>query len=442
MNMALDKNFGERKASYTPCEITRVQAQMWTETCARFLYHCPAFSHLLYCMLTPAGREYAAMFTRDVPIAATDGVQVLINPEKFFELDGDERVFVLAHEVLHCVFQHCAMIHVFNARGKVAYPDGTSLPYDGDTMNAALDYVINAILVDGQIGKLPSIGGLHDPAIAKAEDQAIEVYRKLYDPQGGKGKGKGKGNGPSGHGGFDDHFAPPQPGDTDGQGNATPQAASPQEWKAAVAGAMQIAKLQGKLPAGIERLFGDILDPQVDWREHIEALLKRKLGDGGYDWKRPERRAMDRGLYKPSRSGHGCGTVVVVCDTSGSVNDKEIAMFFAEVGGILEDLVPERLVLVWCDAKVHRVDELEDSGDLAAIKGKPVPGGGGTCFIPAFDEVARLGLVPDALVYLTDGVGGFPAQAPSYPVVWGSIYSQPSHYPFGDVVMVPKQGAQ
>lgn len=49
-----------------------------------------------------------------------------------------------------------------------------------------------------------------------------------------------------------------------------------------------------------------------------------------------------------------------------------------------------------------------------------------------------MGLEPDALVYLTDGHGTFPTQAPSYPVLWGNI--TPNYkYPFGDVVDIPLQ---
>jgi len=94
---------------------------------------------------------------------------------------------------------------------------------------------------------------------------------------------------------------------------------------------------------------------------------------------------------------------------------------------------------MWCDADIHRVDELEDASDLNTIRCKGAPGGGGTSFIPVFDKINELGLQPEALVYLTDGMGSFPDKAPSYPVIWGSIHKA-SKYPFGDVVDVPVQG--
>ena len=53
--------------------------------------------------------------------------------------------------------------------------------------------------------------------------------------------------------------------------------------------------------------------------------------------------------------------------------------------------------------------------------------------MPPFEEVKRMGLEPDALIYLTDGMGTFPTHAPSYPVLWGTIIKE-ARYPFGDVV--------
>ena len=109
---------------------------------------------------------------------------------------------------------------------------------------------------------------------------------------------------------------------------------------------------------------------------------------------------------------------------------------------LLDEVRPKRLIIIWCDAKVHRVDELEDASDLAGIKKKGAPGGGGTSFIPVFDEIADMGVTPDALLYLTDGHGPFPQHAPSYHVIWGSIDKKPEGYPFGDVVMIPKVGGE
>ena len=204
---------------------------------------------------------------------------------------------------------------------------------------------------------------------------------------------------------------------------------------------MNSAKVQGKLPASLDRMFGELLTPAVDWREKIQALFARKVGSGSYNWRRPDRRLIVRDIYAPGRSGFGAGTVVVAVDTSGSIGERELDMFFAEMSGILEDVRPRQLLVMWCDAKVHRIDECEEAMDLNHIRAKGAPGGGGTSFVPVFDKIAEMGLEPDALVYLTDGYGYFPKPS-AYSVIWGNISAPGSvNYPFGDVVDVPKQAA-
>lgn len=140
-------------------------------------------------------------------------------------------------------------------------------------------------------------------------------------------------------------------------------------------------------------------------------------------------------VWVPKRSGHGCGDVVVAVDTSGSIGDKELNLFFGCMSGILADAKPKRLVVIWCDAKVHRVDEVEDAADLDALRHKGAPGNGGTDFRPPFIEVEKMGLTPDAFVYLTDMYGPFPAEAPSYPVIWAKLTD--SEAPFGEQIRLP-----
>ena len=201
------------------------------------------------------------------------------------------------------------------------------------------------------------------------------------------------------------------------------------------------ANAEGRAPANRERMLGEVLDPEVDWTDKVDAFFARKVGSGGYDWRRPDRRMITRDdpVYAPGRSGHAAGTVVVAVDTSGSIaaDATIIDRFFAEVGGILEDVKPKRLMVIWCDAQVHRVDEVEDAQDLRALRMQPVPGWGGTSFVPVFDHIAAEDLSPDALIYLTDGDGSFPDTAPAYPDMWGDISKSPAKYPWGDVVECP-----
>jgi predicted metal-dependent peptidase len=430
----------------TPCDITPEQKKLWEETRVDLLWHCPAFTHILYNMLDKANSPHIMLFTRDVPIAATDGDVIMANPDTFFKYDLKERSFIVAHEILHCILNHCVMMHGFHKRGHVVYDDGERLPYHQELMNIAMDLVINDILINSKDNGGKSIfkynkDWLHDTNIVTEKDSSLDAYRKVYKQAEKNGKGKGKlgGHGVNGSG-FDQHL---QPGTS--QGKDPSQAASDRndvEWQTAVAAAAAVGKAQGALPAGLERLFKEILNPTVDWKSKIQALFARKVGNGRYDFRRFDRRLVVRDIYAPGRSGFGAGDVVVGVDTSGSIGAKELDMFFAEMCGILEDVRPKRLFIVWCDAHVHRTDECEEPSDLLSIRAKGAPGGGGTSFVPVFDWMAKSGITPDALVYLTDGYGSFPSETPKYPVIWGNISKPGSvQYPFGDVVDVPQQVA-
>jgi predicted metal-dependent peptidase len=426
-----------------PCALTPAQSKAWDMTRTALSWHCPGFIHIFYTMCDNAGVKEVALFTKEVPIAATDGLNLLLNPDTFFKYNNSERVFICCHEIMHCVWDHCGQMHKFMRTGKIVYQDGTTLPYDQQTMNIATDLVINDMLIEAKVGTFNK-DWLHDPSVATANDSAIDAYKKVYQANPpGKG-GKPGGNGPKGSS-FDEHMAPGT-----SQGKSPDQAIAARddiEWKTNVAAATKAeiesnSRKQGSVAGAFQRFLGEILEPKVSWREHIQGLMARKLGTGSWNWQSPDSQLIYRDIYAPSRSGYGCGTVVVGCDTSGSIGPKELDMFFAEMAGILEDAKPKQLVILWCDAKVHRVDDCEEVGDLNTIRAMGAPGGGGTSFIPVFDEIDKLGLRPEALVYLTDGCGSFPNTAPSYPVIWANIYPpMKDKYPFGDVVEVPKQAA-
>lgn len=415
-----------------PAKLTDAQQRKWIETRSALLWRAPAFTHLLFSMLNPTKGELAALFTEEVPIAATDGVNLILNPKTFFEFSLDERVFIVAHEILHCVFNHCGLGYPMRRSGRVKFSDGTELPYDAELMNIAMDLVINDTLIHDKIGKFPACG-VHDPKIATRADNFLDAYRKVWkqEEQCGKGQGTSGGNGSNKGKGFD-QLLDPGAGQGQDPGQAS-QGRSQAEWDTAVAAAIASAKAQGKLSAGLERLLTDIVDPQVTWQDHLKAVFARKIGGGGYDWRRPDRNFMLRDIYAPRRSGNGCGTIVVAVDTSGSIGQRELDVFFGEMRGILEDVRPERILVLWIDAKLHKVDEVDDAQDVNSLKPK---GGGGTDFRPAFDYCYEQGIVPDGLVYMTDGLGMFPDQAPSYPVIWCDCFGKRATYPFGDVVEV------
>ena len=451
---------------------TKQQLSDWDDTRAALMHFAPAFTHLFYTLMNKDD-DYVAVFTDSpfVPTAATDGSSVIINVNTYFKHSLMERVFILGHEILHNILNHILLLHHLSRTGRVVLADGKTLPYHPVAIQYALDYVVNAILINAKLGK-PPVDLVFDLSVATHMDSVLDVYAKLVKAGGG-GRGKKPGDQPSGRGGkpggggkdgeegdeqgenrektgrkqgenpdqapggFDTHLPP---GTVEGKDPTVAEAEHNQaEWDVNIKAAMELAKGQGKLPAVFEYLFGEIIADKTDWTDIVQSWFARRIGSGGADYRHPDRKLIVRDIWAPGRAGFGCDLIVIGCDTSGSIwaQPKAMDRWFGVLANILEQLRPKQIVVVWCDAGIGRVDDVEDAIDLAEIHRKHVPGGGGTDFRPVFDYVWDQRLEPDGLVYLTDGYGTFPQRAPGYPVFWGSIALGPQGYPFGEVVMVP-----
>ena len=79
------------------------------------------------------------------------------------------------------------------------------------------------------------------------------------------------------------------------------------------------------------------------------------------------------------------GDIVIVVDTSGSIGTEELEQFAGEINGITNDVQPELIRVVYCDAAVQAVEEF---GPSEPVKLSP-RGGGGTDFVPPFRWVGR-----------------------------------------------------
>jgi len=414
----------QKEVTITPgkfLKLTPQQRSAWDMTRSALLWQCPAFTHIFYSMMTHGSD--LAVFTDEVPIAATDGKVILLNPEPFFKLTLNERVFALAHEISHGMFMHCSLMLKLKRSGSVVTQSGKKIEYNHQLMNVAMDLVINDMLIESRVGKFNS-NWLHDTNYGKSTDSVIDVYEKVF-------KEAKKGGSPKGSV-LDEHLVP---GTAQGQDPTVADSQNNQvEWDTVMAAAAAAAKAQGKLPAALERMITNFIEPEVPWQEKIESFFARKVGSGSYDWRKPDRRLIVRDIYAPGPTGFGAGDVVVGIDTSGSIGQTELDRFFAELRGILENVKPKRVHVVWCDAQVHKVDVVEEVEDMGGLKPH---GGGGTDFRPVFDWIEKEGLEPDALVYLTDGLGAFPTHAPKYPVLWGAIMENVKYPNWGEVVPVP-----
>jgi predicted metal-dependent peptidase len=203
------------------------------------------------------------------------------------------------------------------------------------------------------------------------------------------------------------------------------------DWAQKATQAAQVARNMGKLPAEIERALGMGMKAQVDWASELSRFMDSKRNDD-YSWQHFDRRHTGRGIYLPDMHSEGMGAIALIVDTSGSVDDTILNRMANEIQAIASRLKPDKIVVIYCDADVQR-EEIFKPGDLIQLHPK---GGGGTDFRPAFEHVSREH--PDIVVcaYFTDGYGTFPAQEPTYPVMWLTYGLDAKDYPFGHVVPV------
>jgi len=184
------------------------------------------------------------VLSREIPTASTNGKRVRFNPDFCNELTDEELKFLVAHECLHPMLEH-------NYRRQER---------QHRRWNKAADYVINKLLVDDNIGKMPPKGLLSDDIHKAGNGTSDGIYNILEDDEGGGG---------GGYGGDGD----PLDNCEDAEGSQAEQAQEQAEWKVKVAQAAQAAKMMGKLSAGMERLVDEVLRPKVDWRDVMQRFL-------------------------------------------------------------------------------------------------------------------------------------------------------------------------
>jgi len=332
-----------------------------------------------------------------IKTAATNGKNIRYNPHFIDSLNDEERKFLVAHECLHPMLEHTFRRGERNHR----------------VWNQAADYVINKLLDDEKIGKMPQ-GGLLDNNIHNAGGGTTEgIYNILPQPDD---------DGNNGHG---------DPLDDCNDGGDTPadKAQQEAEWKVRVAQAAQAAKMMGKMSAGLERLVGEILKPKVDWRDVLRKFLEKCKSDQR-TWSKFNRRFLAQGIYLPSVSGESLGEIAFAVDCSGSITQEVIDQFAAEIRSAKEDGNPTKIHVVYFDSEVSHYESYGRDDDLDI---KP-HGGGGTAFSPVFAYFAEHDINPVACVFLTDLCCSDFGDQPDYPVLW--VSTDEGTAPFGEVVLM------
>jgi predicted metal-dependent peptidase len=338
------------------------------------------------------------------PTAATDGRNFYYNRNFIGKLTKQETVFLVAHEVEHCVYDHMGR-------------RGSRKP---KMWNAAADFVINWELHEHNIGKMPDpkTSGVQGCFDSKYKGMfAEEVYELLMkDPNQ---------NFPE----FDIHLEP-------GDGKGEPMTDEERrilsdEIRNAV---MQASKAAGagNTPAGVKRLLKDLVEPQMDWR----ALLNMKLQSmvkNDFTWMRCSRKSQASGIYLPGTKEDFRVEAAVAIDCSGSMSEEMLRDLLSEVKGIMEQFQDFKL-WVWCfDTRVYNPAEFNPY-NLDEIDSYDIKGGGGTDFVCNWTHMKEIGLTPERFIMMTDGYPGGSWGDPNYCDTLFLVHGDPARRlvgPFG-----------
>lgn len=352
----------------------------------------------------------------EVDTAATNGINLYINPDFFLGLDPEERLFLILHEIMHNVYNH-------NTRRGFRDPD---------TWNEAADYVINDELIQRNF-KMPK-GGLHN--VDYRDMSADEVYEILMDR-----KNKGGHNQPSP---WPDLKEPQANGSgnqspTGGSGSQTPSMTQPtaeeieEHNKNLLTQATQASQMAGDkagtVPGSLQRELDDLLYPKLPWDIILQKFLF-SLSKDDYSWRKPNRRFISQGIILPSLYSEGIGKIDFAIDTSGSVSREDFNRFISEIGYVFQRFNPKEIGIMQFDSVLQSNDKVVSMQDFMKLE---FQGGGGTQIEPVLEAYKESSA--KALIVLTDGYLYHGEELdPKKPVVW-CIYDNPRFVPkFGTAI--------
>ena len=316
------------------------------------------------------------IFTSDdrVETAETNGKQVKYSPSFLSKLSFEERMFLLAHEVMHVAFDH-----VMRSRGK-----------DEKRWNIATDAVINQMLLEANL-PLPQ-GGVNLPE-AKGKS-ADEVYEMLAQDK------QNQNQNPQQHQAWGDAVKQQgQQGQDDTQTQDGNAQASQQEKlftaqnqtlkkKLAEKIRQELKQASNEAKEGGQSAGGNGLDvgkvgeakAVVSWKQ----ILRRELEQDEDRWS--YRRADEDNDYQArigTVTNDDKAIVEVMLDTSSSVSEDMLRAFLRQV----KHLAKDSKLLVGCfDTRFYGFDEIKKTHDIEYFD---IVGRGGTNFDIALENFSH-----------------------------------------------------
>jgi|TARA_R110000772_G_scaffold49811_7_gene114694 predicted metal-dependent peptidase len=322
------------------------------------------------------------------PTAATDGRNLFFNTEFFSKMTSKEIEFVIAHEILHCVFDHMTRRE----------------DRDPQLHNIACDYIVNNTLVRDNIGEKPknvqifqdwkydgwASEAVYDDIYKKGKEQ-MEQLGKLLDEHIDWEKGESTGGTTQG---------PNSSGKGKGPTYSKEELENiKNEIKESMMSAAQAAGA-GNLPAEIERIIQQFTEPKMNWRELLQQQIQSVIKND-YTFSRPSRKGWHSGIILPGTNYDETIDICIAIDTSGSIMNQQVEDFLGEVQSIMEQY-RDYNIKIWCfDTDVHNEQDFNTSSET--LESYKIEGGGGTDFMANWEYMKENDIVPKKFIMFTDG---------------------------------------
>ncbi len=326
------------------------------------------------------------------PTAATDGLRMYYNSRFIMMLKPKEVIFLVAHEVLHVVYDHLGRL-------------GNR---DPEFFNIANDYAVNADLKRHKIGEfIKTVPALYEP---KYENMASE---EIYDDLMKNVKKINLDDLINQM--IDEHLEGDDQNEGDGEGQSEEEkernAKRPkssdeerdrmrQEMKQAIIAAAQGVEA-GSLPAGVARMIKEMTTSVMPWRDIIQTSITSCV-KVNYSWQRPSRKGWDSDAVMPGMIPGEEIDVAVFIDLSGSISRAQAKDFISEVAGMINAFDGFKLYLACFDTEVYNPQTFS-SENMDTVDEYELTGGGGTSFECIFSHLKEQEIVPAKLIVFTDG---------------------------------------
>jgi predicted metal-dependent peptidase len=321
--------------------------------------------------------------------AATDGRTFYYNARFIMLLKPKEVEFLVAHEVLHVVYDHIGRL---NDR-------------DPTVFNIANDYAVNADLKRHKVGEfIKTVPCLYEVKYDGMASEAIydDLMKNvqyididnLVDQM------------------IDDHMEGEGEGDQDNDGqegkgkNKRPTLSEAEheeirkEVKQAILNAAQSAEA-GSVPAGVQRLIKEMTESVMPWRDLIQTNITSAIKTD-FSWMRPSRRGWHTDAVMPGMTPGDEIDVTVFIDMSGSISTEQGKAFISEVAGMMSAFDGYKVNVACFDTEVYNYQTFT-SENLDSIENYELMGGGGTDFDSIFKYLKNENKSPNRLIVFTDG---------------------------------------